>query len=40
LQGSFASKLGNCLKCDFYQLVGQEEGADHESSKAIIQRLK
>jgi len=40
LQGSFASKLGNCLTCDFYQLVGQEEGADHESAKSIIQRLK
>ncbi len=26
VQGSFAQKVGNCLKCDFYQLVRQQEG--------------
>jgi hypothetical protein len=39
VQGSFATKLSNCFACDFYQLVAQEEGPDHESSKAILARL-
>ena len=39
-QGTFASKLGNCLKCDFYQLVGEEEGPDHESARDILAKLK
>jgi hypothetical protein len=25
VQGSFASKLGSCLRCDFYQAVMQTE---------------
>lgn len=40
VQGSFAEKLANCMSCDFYQLVGREEGAKHESSKAILVKLK
>jgi hypothetical protein len=40
VQGTFASKVGNCLKCEFYQLVGSEEGADHESSRDILAKLK
>jgi hypothetical protein len=28
VQGTFASKLVNCLECDFYKLVCQEEGDD------------
>ena len=40
VQGTFVAKLGNCLKCEFYQLVGQEQGADHESSKAILSLSK
>ena len=39
VQGEFASKLVNCMSCDFYQLVGKEEGANHESSKSIIAKL-
>ena len=26
VQGVFAEKLTNCMKCEFYQLVGAEEG--------------
>lgn len=26
VQGSFAAKVANCLACDFFQLVRQEEG--------------
>jgi len=39
VQGSFAAKLTNCMSCDFYQLVGLEEGINHESSKDILARL-
>ncbi len=40
VQGSFAQKLGNCMKCEFYQLVGTQEGQNHQSSKDIFVRLK
>ena len=40
VQGSFAVKVANCLKCDFYQLVGAEEGTNHQSSKHILALLK
>lgn len=36
VQGSFAAKVNNCLKCEFYQLVGLEEGANHQSAKEIL----
>jgi hypothetical protein len=40
VQGSFVSKVSNCLKCEFYQLVGQEEGVNHQSAKEIIALLR
>jgi len=40
VQGSFAVKLGNCLKCEFYQLVGLEEGPSHQSARDILHHLK
>lgn len=27
VQGEFAQKIGNCMKCDFYEMVSREEGA-------------
>ncbi len=39
VQGTFAMKLPNCLKCEFYQLVGAEEGVNHVSSKGILEQL-
>jgi hypothetical protein len=39
VQGSFAAKLSNCLQCEFYQLVGTEEGPNHVSSKEILSQL-
>jgi hypothetical protein len=39
VQGTFATKVANCLECDFYQTVGKEEGANHESAKEIIAKL-
>ncbi|MDD5772566.1 MAG: hypothetical protein PHX78_03770 [bacterium] len=40
IQGTFAMKLGNCLKCEFYQLVTAEEKKNHQSSKDILKKLK
>ena len=40
VQGSFASKLGNCSKCEFYQMVATEEGPNHESARDILARLQ
>jgi hypothetical protein len=40
VQGSFASKVINCMKCEFYQLVGAEEGPNHQSAKEIIAALR
>ena len=39
VQGTFATKLTNCLQCEFYQLVGTEEGPNQEGAKAILARL-
>ena len=40
VQGSYVAKLGNCLNCEFYQLVSKEQGTKHETAKAILARLK
>ena len=40
VQGSFAAKVVNCMKCDFYQIVGEEQGIAHESSKDILRKLE
>jgi len=40
IQGTFASKLTNCMQCEFYQLVGAEEGANHESARVILAKLQ
>ena len=39
VQGSFAMKLKNCMACDFYKLVKEEEGADYVYSKQILPLL-
>lgn len=40
VQGTFASKLANCMQCEFYQMVGIEEGANQEGAKAILAKLR
>jgi hypothetical protein len=40
VQGTFASKLANCLKCEFYQAVGKEEGAGLANARDVLSRLK
>ena len=38
-QGTFATKVHSCLQCDFYRLVGEEEGSAHESARDILAKL-
>jgi len=40
VQGTFATKLANCMHCDFYKLVLQEEGKDFIQSREILERIK
>jgi len=40
VQGTFATKLANCMQCEFYKLVLQEEGKDFAQSKEILERIK
>jgi len=39
VQGTFAAKLKNCMDCEFFKLVGAEEGKDYEGAKAILARM-
>jgi hypothetical protein len=39
VQGTFATKVGNCLQCEFYQLVAKEEGSAHQGVKQILAKL-
>jgi len=38
-QGSFATKLTNCMACEFYQSVKAQEGSKLISSKEILGKL-
>ncbi len=40
VQGVFASKLANCLTCDFFTLVGKEEGSNSVKTSEILKKLK
>lgn len=40
VQGSFAEKLGNCLKCEFYKLVGTDEGLKFMNARDILAKIK
>ena len=40
VQGTFASKLANCMKCDFYQKVVREEGEAYVTSREILARVQ
>ena len=39
VQGTFASKLANCLQCEFYKLVLSEEGKGFVPSREIQERI-
>jgi hypothetical protein len=40
VQGTFAAKMGNCTKCEFYKIVNKEEGASVTPSLQILARLR
>ena len=39
VQGTFADKLSNCIDCEFYKKVGQEEGPALVGPKTILLKL-
>ncbi len=39
MQGSFAMKHHNCLKCDFFSVVKRQEGAGFVQAVEIIKKL-
>ena len=39
VQGTYAEKSLNCMSCDFYQIVKDEEDDDYMTSKAILNKL-
>lgn len=39
VQGSFAAKLGSCMKCDFYLQVRREENKQFMPTKEILSKL-
>jgi hypothetical protein len=40
VQGSFATKMSNCLECDFYKEVQNEEGKNLVGVTKILAKLK
>jgi hypothetical protein len=40
VQGTYASKMGNCIKCDFYHSIMDEEGADFLYGDKILKLIK
>ena len=39
VQGTFAQKYGNCVICDFFNNVKQEEGTDFTLSSSLLVKL-
>jgi hypothetical protein len=39
VQGSYAAKLVNCMKCEFYKIVAKEEGPAIKKSSEILALL-
>jgi hypothetical protein len=40
VQGTFARKISNCLYCEFFKLVHQEEGGNLVSTKDILKKIQ
>lgn len=40
VQGEFAKKFGECLKCDFYQLVKSEEFPSFKLAPTLLKSLE
>ena len=39
VQGSFAQKYGNCVICDFFRSVKEDEGRDFILSSELLEKL-
>jgi hypothetical protein len=39
VQGTYAAKEGNCLNCEFYQIVQKEEKPEFKTTSHIIKKL-
>ncbi len=39
VQGTFATKLANCLQCEFFQQVGREEGPALKGPREVLAML-
>jgi len=39
-QGTYAQKLGDCGKCDFFALVKKEEGKDFLMTISLIKKVE
>ena len=40
IEGTFATKLGNCMQCQFYSLVVSEEGPGLQTARHIMAKLQ
>ena len=40
VQGVYAQKIGDCMKCDFYRLVQYEEGEKFTFTKEILEIIQ
>lgn len=40
VQGTFAKKFGNCQRCNFYQMVKQEQGGSFWLSATILDKIR
>jgi hypothetical protein len=40
IQGAFAAKMQNCLACEFYKIVQDEEDDDYVFTKDILKKLQ
>jgi hypothetical protein len=40
VQGSFAQKYGNCVLCDFFKAVKEEENTDFVLSNILLKKLQ
>jgi hypothetical protein len=39
VQGTFATKLQNCMQCDVYKQVIKEEGSNHKPTQEILKLI-
>ncbi len=40
VQGTFAMKMQNCMKCDFYKAVQREQGQEFKLAKDILEQIR